>query len=48
MPKILITNTLDKNEAIKRVREDNPFEQIKFYTINELQKIILILILQKH
>ena len=38
MPKILITNTLDKNEAIKRVREDNPFEQIKFYTINELQK----------
>ena len=37
-PKILITNTLDKNEAIKRVREDNPFEQIKFYTINELQK----------
>ena len=38
MPKILITNTLDKNEAIKRVREDNPFEQTKFYTINELQK----------
>ena len=38
MPKILITNTLDKNEAIKRIREDNPFEQVKFYTINEFQK----------
>ena len=38
MAKILITNSLDKNESIKRIRKDNPFEQIKFYTINELQK----------
>ena len=38
MPKILITNTLDKNEIIKKIRKDTPFEQIKFYTINELQK----------
>ena len=39
MAKVLITNSYDKNNLIKKIRQEKPFAEVKFYSLNELEKI---------